>query len=124
MTGELDYDRILVYLDGFILLPINDEDYPADTEYNKTLTSDEINEFYEIAILNAKSYLGLNTTTDIDTNLLPFVYRWTAGLIYKKYDIRPNDLVDETYPVGYGDQLIIDAKVGLKPYREYEFNVF
>lgn len=122
--SELDYDKILVYLDGFILSPINDDDYPADTEYNKTLTSDEINEFYGNAILNAKSYLDLNTTSDLDSTLLPFVYMWTAGLIYKKYDVRPNDLIDETYPVGYGDQLIISAKAGLKPYKKYEFNIW
>lgn len=125
MTNELDYDKILVYLDGFILTSdFDEEDFPADLEYNKILNPNEIKEFYEVATSNAKSYLDLNANNDISHELLPFIYMWTAGLIYKKYDIRPNDLVDETYPVGYGDQLIISAKTGLKPYKTYEFNIF
>lgn len=125
--SEIDYDKILVYLDGFIVFdetPENQSDYPADTTFNKIVTTDEINNFYNIALLHTRSYLGLNMSSEINSEILPFIYMWSAGLIYKKYDIRPNDLVDETYPVGYGDQLIITAKAGLKPFKEYTLDVW
>ena len=125
--SEIDYDKILIYLDGFIVFdetPENQSDYPADPTFNKIVTTDEINNFYNIALLHTRSYLGLNTSSEINSEILPFIYMWSAGLIYKKYDIRPNDLVDETYPVGYGDQLIITAKAGLKPFKEYTLDVW
>lgn len=127
MADIPEIDEILVYLDGFVIFdetPDNQSDYPADPTFNKVLTTDEVNKFFNIALLHTQSYLGLKPDADINSEILPFIYMWSAGLIYKKYDIRPNDLVDETYPVGYGDQLIITAKAGLKPYKAYTLDVW
>ena len=112
---------ILTYLDGWIL--DNTEDVHR-LEYNKKVNIEEIKQYFDTAIAYSRAYMGFSETDTIEEHLLPFIYMWTAGLLYKKYDIRPNDLIDETYPVGYGDQLIITAKSGLTPYKKYEFNVF
>lgn len=116
-------EKILTYLDNFIIVD-NQADCPADDTYNKSITTNELNEFYQTAITYTISYLDLNASDEINTILMPFVYMWAAGLIYKKYDIRPNDLIDETLPLGYGDQLIISAKMGLKPYKKYSFTAW
>lgn len=112
---------ILNYLDGWIL----DDDAEANRlDYNKKVNRDELEQYYITALAYARAYLGYNETDNIGEHLLLFIYMWTAGLIYKKYDVRPNDLIDETYPVGYGDQLIITAKSGLTPYKKYQFTAW
>lgn len=126
MCDELDnFDEviplILNYLDGWIL----DTDLEANRmEYNKKVNRDELKQYYITTLQYARAYLGYNAEDKIEEHLLLFIYMWTAGLIYKKYDVRPNDLIDETYPVGYGDQLIITAKSGLTPYKKYQFNAW
>lgn len=112
---------ILNYLDGWIL------ENPDDVnllEYNKKVTLEEVKQYYNTSVAYATSYLGFTATDTINEHLLPFIYMWCAGLLWKKYDIRPNDLIDETYPIGYGDQLIITAKTGLKPYKKYSFTAW
>lgn len=112
---------ILNYLDGWIL----DTDTEASRlEYNKKVSIDELKQYYLTTLQYARAYLGYDETDTIGEHLLLFIYMWTAGSIYKKYDIRPNDLIDETYPVGYGDQLIITAKSGLTPYKKYTFTAW
>lgn len=126
MSSEIEPEKILIYLDGFIIFdetPDSDE-YPIDPAYNKIITTNELEMFYDIAEINTVSYLGLNDKQELESSLSTFIYMWAAGLIYKKYDTRPNDLIDETYPVGYGDQLIISAKAGLKPYKQYSMMVW
>lgn len=119
----IDTDKILIHLDGFII--VNEgEDPPSDISYNKIVTSNELEEFYGIAEANARSYLGFNDTIELTEAIISFVYMWAAGLIYKKYVIRENDLIDEDTTIGYGDNLIINAKVGLKPYKAYSFTVW
>lgn len=94
-----------------------------DMDFNKKVTQDEIIDFYRVAINYAVSYTQLTnlpSNSIIDTALI----LWTAGLLWRKYDIRPNDQIDETYSIGYGDSLIIQAKEILKPYKKYNFNIF
>lgn len=94
-----------------------------DMDINKKVSSDEILHFYEVAKNYALSYTQLTDFTNVpisDTALI----LWTAGLLWRKYDVRPNDQIDETYPIGYGDSLIIQAKEMLKPYKKYNFNIF
>lgn len=119
----IDTYKILIHLDGFIIVT-EGEDPPSDISYNKIVTSDELEEFYEIAEANARSYLGFKDTIELSEAIITFVYMWAAGLIYKKYVIRENDLIDEDTTIGYGDNLIINAKVGLKPYKAYSFTVW
>ena len=54
----------------------------------------------------------------MDNQFQEAVINWCAGLVWRKYDIRANDQVEETgsYVVSYGDQLIIDAKNILQPF--------
>lgn len=119
----IDENKILIHLDGFVI--VNEgEDPPSDISYNKIVTSDELEEFYDIAETNARSYLGFDNTIELNEAIITFVYMWTAGLIYKKYVVRENDLIDEDNTIGYGDNLIINAKVGLKPYKAYSFTVW
>lgn len=112
---------ILNHLDGWIL------ENPDDVnllDYNKKVTLEEVKQYYNTSVAYATSYLGFTATDTINEHLLPFIYMWCAGLLWKKYDVRPNDLTDETYPIGYGDQLIITAKTGLKPYKKYSFTAW
>ncbi|WP_296874613.1 hypothetical protein [uncultured Methanobrevibacter sp.] len=94
-----------------------------DMDFNKKVTNDEILHFYDVATNYALSYTQLTDFNDVpisDTALI----LWTAGLLWRKYDVRPNDQIDETYSIGYGDSLIIQAKEMLKPFKKYNFNIF
>ena len=94
-----------------------------DMDFNKKVTRDEILHFYDVATNYALSYTQLTDFQNVpisDTALI----LWTAGLLWRKYDVRPNDQIDETYSIGYGDSLIIQAKEMLKPFKKYHFNIF
>lgn len=94
-----------------------------DMDFNKKVTDEEILHFHQVAINYAKSYTQLSDFSNVpisDTALI----LWTAGLLWRKYDVRPNDQIDESYSIGYGDSLIIQAKEMLKPYKKYNFNIF
>lgn len=101
-----------------------EEETLTDADFNKKISKTEILDFYNTAESHAKAYLGFSPSATISTLLSNFICMWSAGLIYKKYDIRPNDQIDESYPVGYGDQLIITAKTGLKPYKKYQISIW
>ena len=80
-----------------------------EMDYNKKVSSEEILHFYDVAKNYALSYTQLTDFNNVpisDTALI----LWTAGLLWRKYDVRPNDQIDETYSIGYGDSLIIKAK--------------
>jgi len=94
-----------------------------EMDYNKKVSSEEILHFYDVATNYAQSYTQLTDFNNVpisDTALI----LWTAGLLWRKYDVRPNDQIDDTYPIGYGDSLINQAKEMLKPYKKYNFNIF
>ena len=131
MNEETIIKEVLFKLDNWIvgdvdntsdLIESNSIDY-EDLDYNKKITTEEILHFYNVAKDYALSYTQLSDFTNVpisDTALI----LWTAGLIWRKYDVRPNEQIDETYPIGYGDSLIIQAKEMLKPYKKYNFNIF
>ena len=96
----IDTDKILIHLDGFVIVEDGDES-PEDISYNKIVTSDELEEFYEIAEVNARSYLGVDDSIELNDAIITFVYMWAAGLIYKKYVIRENDLIDEDQTINH-----------------------
>ena len=123
--------EVLLKLDNWVVDNIDSDDDLIesnsieydDMDFNKKVTQDEIIDFYHVAINYAVSYTQLTnlpSNSIIDTALI----LWTAGLLWRKYDIRPNDQIDETYSIGYGDSLIIQAKEILKPYKKYNFNIF
>lgn len=128
MDDETIIKEVLFKLDNWMITDVDNDDNLIDSEYNdmdfnKKVSSEEILHFYKVAQDYALSYTQLPNFTNIpisDTALI----LWTAGLLWRKYDVRPNDQIDESISIGYGDSLIIQAKEMLKPYKKYDFNIF
>ncbi len=131
MDEETIIKEVLLKLDNWIVEDIDNDVDLIETssveydefDYNKKVTSEEVLHFFDVATNYALAYTQLSDFNNIpisDTALI----LWTAGLLWRKYDIRPNDQIDESYPIGYGDSLIIQAKEMLKPYKKYNFNIF
>lgn len=131
MEDETIIKEVLFKLDNWVVENVDEDDdlYENnslecdDMDFNKKVTDEEILHFHQVAINYAKSYTQLTDFTNVpisDTALI----LWTAGLLWRKYDVRPNDQIDESYSIGYGDSLIIQAKEMLKPYKKYNFNIF
>lgn len=129
--------QILFKLDGWKLEDDVSDDNLIDTDFNKTVSSDEVLHFFNVAYNYALSYTQLsefptitnNTetgieTTEIEPTAFTAIILWSAGLLYRKYNIRSNDNIDESYPVGYGDSLIIQAKEILKNIKKYSFYAY
>ena len=131
MEEETIIKEVLFKLDNWVVENVDEDDdlYENnslecdDMDFNKKVTDEEILHFHQVAINYAKSYTQLTDFSNVpisDTALI----LWTAGLLWRKYDVRPNDQIDESYSIGYGDSLIIQAKEMLKPYKKYNFNIF
>ena len=131
MEDETIIKEVLFKLDNWVVENVDEDDdlYETnslecdDMDFNKKVTRDEILHFYDVATNYALSYTQLSDFQNVpisDTALI----LWTAGLLLRKYDVRPNDQIDETYSIGYGDSLIIQAKEMLKPFKKYHFNIF
>lgn len=131
MEDETIIKEVLFKLDNWVVKNVDEDDdlYETnslecdDMDFNKKVTDEEILHFHQVAINYAKSYTQLTDFSNVpisDTALI----LWTAGLLWRKYDVRPNDQIDESYSIGYGDSLIIQAKEMLKPYKKYNFNIF
>ena len=131
MEDKTIIKEVLFKLDNWVVKNVDEDDdlYETnslecdDMDFNKKVTDEEILHFHQVAINYAKSYTQLTDFSNVpisDTALI----LWTAGLLWRKYDVRPNDQIDESYSIGYGDSLIIQAKEMLKPYKKYNFNIF
>ena len=131
MNDETIIKEVLFKLDNWVVENIDKDgdlnqshslEYD-EMDYNKKVSDEEILDFFKVANDYALSYTQLTDFSNVpisDTALI----LWTAGLLWRKYDVRPNDQIDDTYPIGYGDSLIIQAKEMLKPYKKYNFNIF
>lgn len=137
MEDEKIIKQILLLLDGWVLDDEVKTDELTDLDFNKSITSEEVLTFYNIAYNYALSYTKLSAfPTIVKTvgegeeieELSPQTFTaltlWSAGLIYRKYDIRSNDQIDESVTIGYGDSLIIQAKEMLKGYKQYNFYAY
>lgn len=128
MDEEAIIKEVLFKLDNWVLIDIANDDNLVESEYNdldynKKVSSEEILHFFKVATDYALSYTQLTNFENVpisDTALI----LWAAGLLWRKYDIRPNDQIEESVTIGYGDSLIIQAKEMLKPYKNYNFNIF
>ena len=127
-----DYARqILSYLQGWRIKP-EKADINLRTEYARSFV--EIEEIEDsVKVVNTISFLELEDFFNKSKNqiisylwwdylpAIPAVHEalimWTAGLIWKKYNIKPVELRDGTTSFGYGDQLITKAKNVLKNYK-------
>lgn len=122
MEEEEIISQTLYKLDGWVL-DGEDTDELSSAEYNKKIKSDEILHFFKVATDYALAFTRRDELESIpvkDTALI----LWTAGLIWRKYNIRTNNQLDETTPLGYGDSLIIQAKEMFKPYKAYAFTYY
>ncbi|WP_458454434.1 hypothetical protein [Methanobrevibacter sp.] len=136
MDDDKIVEQILLKLDGWKLDTDITEDGLIDSQYNKSISSDEVLHFYNTAYNYALAYTGLpvfptqtniindEEVTDLTDITYTALFLWTAGLLWEKYNIRTNNQLDETNPYGYGDKLIIQAKEILKPLKTYAFYAY
>lgn len=117
---EAKIQSILLKLPGFV----TDNPELSDLDYDKKVTVEEIEDCFNSATNYATSFCRQDELPSDNTIVNTAIDFWSAGLLWKKYDIRPDDQEDETYPVGYGDNLIIQAKQMLKPFKFYEFEAW
>ena len=129
---------VLNLLQGYITTSdrANDESL-TEMDYNNVITDEELELFYANALNQCLNYCNLvnfpiesiveddNTVSVVMDRLFQnSVILYCAGIIWRKYDIRANDQIEEGgYSISYGDQLIIDAKKQLEPfvYRKVAF---
>lgn len=135
MTFQFNEDitkNILNYLEGWKLKTEDtqnknevtnflSESETANLNVSKEITVEELETFWVKTLNYAESYLQVKLDS-FDSEIIKNVIQtamesWCAGLIYRKYNIRVIDQVDETQTTGYGDELIIQAKSILKPYQ-------
>lgn len=125
MEEEEIIEKTLIKLDGWVLDTTVEDEHLTTMDYNKSISRDEILEWFKVATDYAMSYLRLSDVSHVvifDTAVI----LWTAGLIWQKYNQQINNNLDETNPnpFGYGDKLVIQAKEMLKPYKSYSFNAY
>ena len=125
-------NNILNYLEGWELKTEDTQNKNEVTSFlsesetdnlnvSKEITVEELETFWVKTLNYAESYLQVKLDS-FDSEIIKNVIQtamesWCAGLIYRKYNIRVIDRVDETQTTGYGDELIIQAKSILKPYQ-------
>ncbi len=121
--------QILSNLDGWIISDNNstenissytDDLNISELSITKRVTSTEVELFYHKTLNLVTSYLGQNIdnfTTEEEPIIQECICLWTAGLLWRKYNLKIINQDDETNILGYGDELIIKAKNTLKPYR-------
>ncbi len=112
---------ILLKLPGYVLDTSEDLD---DLDYTKKVTEEEVEDAYNSATNYATSFCHREELPSDNAIITTAIEFWSAGLIWKKYDIRSNDQEDETNTLGFGDTLIIQAKQMLKPFKFYEFEAW
>ena len=118
MDKESIIKNVLNKLDKWVLDSEVKNGNLSDLDYNKCVTEEEVLHYYNLTIDYAKSYTG-----NYEIELIPVassaIIMWCAGLLWKKYNVRSNSQIDETFTIGYGDSLIIQAKEMLKPFKVY-----
>lgn len=125
-----DYiNRILQYLQGWIILecPCEEiqEEYttsflekmeaPNSLDEVNHISKSELDYFFDKGKEHVKAWIWFDYIPDVPP-VHEALLKWTAGLIWKKYNVKEVELTDRTNNYGYGDQLISSAKNMLKPY--------
>ena len=118
--------RMLEYLQGWRVVP--DGKYKEPREYSKsylevnemdsldtvnTITRTELEIFFQKGKIMVMNYIWKDYIPR-DPIVHEGLLQWTAGLIWKKYNIKPVEFRDGTTSYGYGDRLIGLAKKTLK----------
>ena len=121
ITDDKIVEQILLKLDGWEI--IENQSEIDELLVNKTITRQEVLDFYKDAMDYSLSYTQQPNFDNILVGITPVIF-WAAGLIWNKYNIRTNNQLDDTNILGYGDKLVIQAKEMLKPYKLYNFHAF
>lgn len=125
MIDERIKKSILNKLQGYEMVEDIEEEEYVELKYDNVITDDELEDFYYQALNQCCNYCYFLTypTEEIDGQKVmnkrfeTGLILWTAGLIWRKYNIRMNDNIEDSGTVvAYGDQLIIDAKEILNPF--------
>lgn len=111
-------NRILSYLDGWVVEELDDEDMSnLFIDEVKVIPSEEIEEFFNKACIKISTYLYVDSIP-FDERIIEEVCQYTAGLLFKKYTLTPNDnYEDGTNNLGYGNYLLKNALNNLIPFR-------
>ena len=133
-------EKVLLHLQGYVIDSTVTSDELSDLDYDKKVSSTEVLNFYELAKSYALTYMNreefpykeiVEIVEETETTIRQYnpiicnaIHMWTAGLLWKKYDIRTNNQTDETNTLGYGDILIIQSKEMLKPFKYYKMMVY
>jgi len=89
----------------------------ADLDYNYEITESEMELTYNQTKKKVQLRIGnIELTEEEWATVDSAILEWTAGVLYKKHNIRANMNVDESFPQGYGDGLIKEAQQLLKPF--------
>lgn len=128
-----DYvNRILTYLQGWVVLSdekiekefipheyatsfLEVDDVEDDVRQTNTIRREELELYFEKAQTQVTSYIWWDYVPPI-IPVHEALLQWTAGLIWKKYNVKSTELSDGSSSYGYGDQLIQMAKRTLKNY--------
>ena len=131
MTVDVNVKKeVLNLLQGYITSSDKENDNTiTEMDYDNIITDEELELFYAQALNSALNYCYLiayptqsiiengETVVIMDTLFRHGVILYMAGMIWRKYDIRANDQIEEGgFSISYGDQLIIDAKKQLEPF--------
>ena len=111
-------DRILSYLDGWSTKnPKRRDESDLLLEENKLIPTDEVEDFFDKACVKIATYLFVEEIPS-DERIIEEICQYTAGLLFKKYNLTPNDnYEDGTTNLGYGNYLINSALKNLIPFR-------
>lgn len=125
-----DYiNRILSYLQGWYVITdpeeeiqkeyatsfLEEQELQTSLEEVNQITLEELRLFFDKGKEHVKAWLWFDYIPSVPV-VHEALLKWTAGLIWKKYNVKEVELTDRTNNYGYGDQLISSAKTMLKPY--------
>ena len=151
--SDEDIENILNRLQGYdFILNTDDDETLPDMDYDNAVLVNELQLFFNQALSESLGYCFLQDYPrkkpilyipkghhhgekghhhiekigdgEMEPHFKEAVLMWTSGLVWRKYNIREHDNIDETNTVGYGDSLIINAKGLLKPFRYKSFSTW
>lgn len=120
-------DRILDYLDGWVTeSPRRRDESALLLTENKIIPSAEVEEYFYKACNKIATYLYLKPEEiPHDERIIEEICQYTAGLLFKRYNITPNDNFEDSTPLyGFGNYLLQTALENLKPFRNSTFSMW
>lgn len=118
-------ERILDYLDGWnVTEPRKRHEDDLMLQDNKIINSDDIRKHFDKACLKICTYLYIEYIP-YDDRIIEEICQYTAGLLFKKYNLTPNDNYEDNTPnTGFGNYLINNALKNLEPFRNSKISMW